>query len=192
MTIATTIIIIFTLLAIIVFLTLSIINWKKLRQPIVTGKTVDNRLYKFTDNHRFGTLIKKVPVGKNKNLYRIHFTVKEKDEYDNLQIVEKIVVADQRYLMEDEHLLVICPKDITDSKPSEMDGKKIGDFIRKQNGIDLIAEATKQDKDKFMEKFINSYGAETTITELELSNTMKIIEIINSQKKDKEEDTKKS
>lgn len=167
MGLATTIIIILIIVITTAFIILIIANIKKLRQPIITGKLVDNMLYKFTGGHRIGSLIKKEPVGKEKDSIRMRFTVKTKDEYDEDKIIEKSIIVKKFYLLETDHKLTICPKDIVDVNSDEIEGRKIKDFIREQNGLQLLADATKQDKQKFIELFKKGYGGELSMLDID-------------------------
>ena len=75
----TTIVLIIAIIIIVTLFTiLIIVQIRRGRTAIYTGKPVYNMLHKYTEGHMIGSLIKKVPVGQNKDMLRIHFTVREK------------------------------------------------------------------------------------------------------------------
>ena len=184
MGIMTTIIIIIIIITVITFLVLIIINLNKLKQPIVTGKSVINRLDKFTDGHKIGSLIKRVPVGKNKDYVRIHFTVKEKDEFDNDKIAEKKIVVHKFYLKETDDILEICPKHTIDIPLDEVDGKNLKEYIIKQNGLETFAKAMKTDKERSDKLFIEHFGG--LMTEIQLKKAMDLRKITEEGEKEDE------
>lgn len=160
------IIIITIIIVVSLFVAWVIINWKKLREPIPSGKPVENLLDKFTENKRMGAFIKKVPVGKNKDYFRVHYYVKDKNENNETELVEKCIVVKQNYLVETPHKILILPRNINDLNDSEYNYKIYAEMIKERNSFDLIAKASIEGQKKYDNTFIKGYGG--VISEAEI------------------------
>ena len=165
----------------IILFVIYLVKWKK---PLSLGKHITNHLHRFTEGHKYGSLIKREPVGNDKDMIRIKFTVKKKDEHDDINLKEQIVIARKNHIIEDKHGITILPRDASELNLKEPSTNDMIKKVEEANSIDLIAEGTKTFRETFARLFKANFGGELTETQIE-----KLLELKGSD--DKKDDDEK-
>lgn len=156
--------IILLIIFIIGFLTATIIlifrEFRKRSEHPIPIKPIINHLCRFNGNHKVGQLIKSVPVGKNKNLRKIIYSAKNKDEFGKESIIYETIIAKGSLIIKAEHEDIILPNSPEELGYLEPQYETFGSFIEKNRKFDLLASATDNAFRQISDTFRDSYGGQ--------------------------------
>jgi len=165
--------------ALIIFI---ILTYNKDKLMPKTGKLVRNHLSKFNNDLKNGSFISMNPVGKDKNLRKIIYATRKKDEHGEEKIIYEIAFAPKRYILEDYNEIQILPKTKTELDQKEPQIDFLNQQIEKANDWTLFTEAEKIKTEKYNKLFIENYGGE--LSQLEISKIKQLQEAIIEKKEE--------